>query len=326
MRVSRKLREQLKSGLHDLFLIGQKVGWDILPRHFYSAIPDIRELCRHESWKRPSSMIGVAGTDIESQMGFLRECCLPPLQERLRQGGIYEHACRENGERGYGFVEADFLYCFVAAKRPNRIVQVGSGVSTAVILLAANEVGYVPQVTCIDPFPTEYLTRMARTTLIELIPKDAQEVDLNIPTGLDKGDLLFIDSTHTVRPGSEVNRLILEVLPRLPSGFLVHFHDIYFPYDYQASVLTTLFFAGENTLLHAFLTGNQRYSIVVSLSRLHHARPQQMQSVLANYQPTEMNHALYPVRGSSGHSPARRICASCDRSKAEVTSYRRSAS
>lgn len=303
MRVPRKLREQLKSGLHGLFVLGQKLGWDILPRHYYSAIPEIRELQRSESWKRPSSMTGVAGADIESQMSFLRGCCLPPLQERLRRGGIYEDACQANGEPGYGPVEAEFLFCFITTRRPNRIVQVGCGVSTAVILLAAKEADYTPQVICVDPFPTGYLTRTAEHKLIELIPKPAQEVDLKALTGLDAGDLLFVDSTHAVRPGSEVNRIILEVLPRLPSGSFVHFHDIYFPYDYQSSVLNTLFFAGESTLLHAFLIDNQRYSIAVSLSMLHHACPQQMQSLLPNYRPAVMHHGLHRGNGS-GHFPA----------------------
>jgi len=304
MRVPGKLREQLKSGLHGLFVLGQRLGWDILPRHFYSAIPEIRELQRSESWKQPSSMIGVAGADIESQMSFLRGCCLPPLPERLRRGGIYEYACQENGEPGYGQVEAEFLFCFITTKRPNRIVQVGCGVSTAVILLAAKEADYEPEIICVDPFPTEYLAHMAEHKLIELIPKPAQEVDLNVLTGLDAGDLLFVDSTHAVRPGSEVNRIILEVLPCLPSGSFAHFHDIYFPYDYQSAVLTTLFFAGESTLLHAFLIYNQRYSIMVSLSMLHHACPQQMQSLLPNYRPAVMHYGLHTMGEGSGHFPS----------------------
>lgn len=251
MSVSRSLREQLKSVLHGLFVFGQRLGWDILPRHFYSSIPEIRQLQRSESWKRPSSMTGIAGADIESQMSFLSGCCLPPLQERVRRGDIYEYACQENGEPGYGSVEAEFLFCFIVTRRPKRIVQVGCGVSTAVILLAAKEAGYTPQVVCVDPFPNGYLTRTAERKLIELIPKPAQEVDIKILTGLAAGDLLFVDSTHAVRPGSEVNRIILEVLPRLPSGSFVHFHDIYFPYDYQSSVLSTTFFWGEST--HALL-------------------------------------------------------------------------
>jgi hypothetical protein len=293
----------MKSGLHDLFLFGQKAGFDILPRHFYSSVPDIGELRRNESWKRPSSMIGVAGTDIESQVCFLRDCCFP-FQERLRRGDIHEHACHANGEPGYGFVEAEFLFCFIATKRPNRIVQVGSGVSTAVILLAAKEADYRPQVVCIDPFPTSYLTRLAERKEITLIARKAQETDLNVLTGVDAGDLLFIDSTHTVRPGSEVNRLVFEVLPRLTSGCFVHFHDIYFPYDYQTSVLTTLFFSGESALLHAFLINNQRYSIAVSLSMLHHACPTQIQSMIPNYRPAVMDHGLHTVRNGAGHFPS----------------------
>jgi hypothetical protein len=304
MRVRRKLREQMKSGLHRFFVLGQRLGWDVLPRHFYSAIPNIRELQRSESWKRPSSMTGVAGADIESQLSFLRGCCLLPLPKRLKQGGIYEHACGENGQPGYGPVEADFLYCFITTKRPNRIVQVGCGVSTAVILLAAKEANYRPEIICVDPFPTGYLTRTAEQKLIELISKPAQEVDLEVLTGLNAGDLLFVDSSHAMRPGSEVNWIILEILPRLPSASFVHFHDIYFPYDYQSRILTTLFFAGESTLLHAFLIDNQRYSIAVSLSMLHYACPQQMQSLLTNYQPAAMHYGLHTTDGGSGHFPS----------------------
>jgi hypothetical protein len=304
MRVRRKLREQIKSGLHRLFVLGQRFGWDVLPRHFYSAIPNVRELQRSESWKRPSSMTGVAGADIESQLSFLRACCLPPLPKRLKQGGIYEHACRENGQPGYGPVEADFLYCFITTKRPNRIVQVGCGVSTAVILLAAKEANYRPEIICVEPFPTEYLTRIARQKLIELISKPAQEVDSEVFTSLDVGDLLFVDSSHAMRPGSEVNRIILEGLPRLVSGTYVHFHDIYFPYDYQSSVLTTLFFAGESTLLHAFLIENRRFSVAVSLSMLHHACPHQLQSLLTNYRPASMHYGLHTAEKRSGHFPS----------------------
>jgi predicted O-methyltransferase YrrM len=248
-------------------------------------------------------MEGVAGADIGAQLSFLRECCLPPLPERL-QSGIHQYACKENGQPGYGPVEADFLYCFISTKRPNKIVQVGCGVSTAIMLLAAKEANYKPEIICVDPLPTEYLTRTAQQKLIELIAEPAQEVDLEVLTRLGIGDLLFVDSSHTMRPGSEVNRIILEVLPRLPSGSFVHFHDIYFPYDYQSSVLTTLFFSGESTLLHAFLIENRRYSIAISLSMLHHACPKQMQSLLTNYRPAAMHYGLHTIEQGSGHFPS----------------------
>ena len=314
MRASlgRRLREQFKSGLHGLFLTGQRLGVDILPRHFYSGIPDVRELRRSESWKKALSMTGVAGSGLESQMCLLREWCLP-FQDRLRRGGIHEYACRENGEPGYGPVEADFLYCFVASKQPLRVVQVGAGVSTAVILQAAQEAGYSPRVVCVDPYPTGYLTRLAEAKRIELLREKAQEVDLAVFTGLEAGDLLFVDSSHAIRPGSEVNRIILEALPRLKSGCFVHFHDISFPYDYQPSVLNTLFFPGESTLLHAFLIDNRRYSIAVSLSMLHHGCARQMQKVLPNYRPAAMDYGLESA-GDSGHFPSATYLVAADES------------
>ena len=152
-------------------------------------------------------MPGVAGADIESQLAFFQTCCAP-LTERMKQGGIHAFACHENGAVGYGPAEADFLFCFITTHRPQKIVQVGCGVSTAVILLAAKEAGYQPQIVCIEPYPTAYLSRLAEQKFIHLIPKPAQEVDLDVFTNLAAGDLLFIDSSHTVRPGSEVNRII----------------------------------------------------------------------------------------------------------------------
>jgi hypothetical protein len=129
-------------------------------------------------------------------------------------------------------------------------------------------------------------------------------VDLKVLAGVDAGDLLFVDSTHAMRPGSEVNRIVLDVLPRLPPGASVHFHDIYFPYDYQSTVLRTLFFGGESTLLHAFLIHNRRYSIAVSLSMLHHACPEQMQLWLPNYRPAAMHYGLHEGGAAPGHFPS----------------------
>ncbi len=183
-------------------------------------------------------------------------------------------------------------------------MQIGSGVSTAVILLAAKEAGYKPDIVCIDTFPTEYLVAAAKRGLIELIPTSAQEVELELLTSLGAGDLLFVDSTHAVRAGSEVNRIILEVLPRLAPGCLVHFHDMYFPYDYQSSVLKTLFFSSETSLLQAFLINIHQCSIAVSLSMLHHACPERMQPLLPNYRPASMPQGLHPPGELQGHFPS----------------------
>ena len=123
-------------------------------------------------------------------------------------------------------------------------------------------------------------------------------VELDMLTDLRDNGLLFIDSTHTVKPGSEVNYLILEVLPRLPTGSWVHFHDIYFPYDYPRNMMTTnLVFPNESVLLHAFLTDNQKYTLRASLSMLHYEKSSDLQSFLPNYRPSKNLHGMAASEG-----------------------------
>ena len=298
----RQIKTLGKRGLRRLFEAGQRLGVDVLPRHYYSEVPDFHELRAGDDWKRPRSMVGVLGADPDEQLRFVEACCPPELVERLGAGDVHSAACSENGEPGYGAVEADFLHAFVAARRPSKVVQVGCGVSTAVILRAAGEAGYTPQVLCVEPYPNDFLRRADRDGRIELVPEKAQRVPLELLTELGPNDLLFVDSSHAVRPGSEVNRLVLEVLPRLDAGVFVHFHDIYFPYDYQRGLLADeLFFCNESVLLQAFLTGNPRYAIRASLSMLHYDRPGALRSLLPNYRPAEDE---YGLGRNDGHFPA----------------------
>jgi Methyltransferase domain len=296
-------KEYAKQSLHSLFALGQHLGVDILPRHFYSEIPDFRELRKSETWKAPRSMYGVLGVDVDQQLSFVQDCVTDQMRDILLEKDIYESACLDNEARGFGPIEAEFLFCFIVRHRPQRIIQVGAGVSTAVLLHAARTLDYQPAITCIDPYPTHYLERSSEKGQINLISKRAQDVDLQLFLDIGAGDLLFVDSTHTVKPGSEVNLLTLEVLPRLQFGSHVHFHDIYFPYDYPNSLMTTTFFPNESVFLHAFLVGNARYSVTASLSMLHHAKPRDLQVLLPHYKPETMDHGLQ-TRPGSGHFPS----------------------
>jgi hypothetical protein len=298
----RRLKNIGKRALRRLFELGQRSGFDILPRHFYSEIPDIRELRAADGWKSRHSMIGVRGTDIDEQFEFVETCCAAHLS-RLERGDLYEQACGTNGEPGFSPIDADLLYCFVRSVRPAKIVQIGCGVSTAIILSAAAESpGYTPEVVCIEPYPTDFLKRAADSGQIRLVVEKAQSVAIEELTQLGENGFLFVDSTHAVKPGSEVNRIILEVLPRLGSGNWVHFHDIYFPYNYQRGLLDDeLFFSNESVLLHAFLIENAMFTIRASQSMLHHADPSRLARSLPNYRPAGNDHGL---RASSGHFPA----------------------
>ena len=141
---------------------------------------------------------------------------------------------------GYGEIEAEVLFGFVASRRPRRVIQIGCGVSTAVMLMAAAKADYKPEIVCIEPYPSAYLREAESKGLIRLVVEPAQVVDFDVIADLGDDDLLFVDSTHAVKPGSEVNYLIHEVLPRLRPGAWVHFHDIYFPYDYARDTLVAI--------------------------------------------------------------------------------------
>jgi len=291
------LKRQFKSigkrGLRRLFEAGQRLGVDVLPRHYYSEVPDFADLRAAEDWKQPRSMAGVRGVETAGQLEFVADCCPPDVVERLRYAGVYARACEANGETGFGPAEADFLYAFILGRRPAKVVQVGCGVSTAVILHATADAGYTPEVVCVEPYPNAFLKQADRDGRVELVPAKAQAVPLEILTELGANGFLFVDSSHAVRPGSEVNRVVLEVLPRLASGSFVHFHDIFFPYDYQRGLLNDeLFFCNESVLLHAFLSGNPRYAIAASLSMLHYADPAALQAHLPHYRPAGNHHGL----------------------------------
>jgi hypothetical protein len=195
--VKRRLKEFFKSQLHTLFAQGQRLGFDILPRHFYSEIPDLRILRGTDSWKKPYSLIGVPGASAADQSAWLQAMVPPAVQSDLKQKDVHQLACRDNGEDGYGPVEADVLHCFVLKHRPRQIFQIGCGVSTAICLRAAAEAGYRPRIICVEPYPTEFLRRAAAQKDIELVMQKLQDMDPQCVTELADGDLFFVDSSHT---------------------------------------------------------------------------------------------------------------------------------
>lgn len=300
--MTRALKNLIKRLLRRGFEVGQRVGVDVLPRHFYSQIPSIEELRKGTAWKRPRDMSSVRGHAVAQQLKFAERICERDIVERAIRDQIYEQACASNGEPGFGPIEAVFLYAFIRMERPRRIVQVGSGVSSAVILAAARDAQYTPELCCIDPYPTEYLKREAAARRIELVAEPAQTVIVERAKKLRGGDLLFVDSTHVVKPGGEVNVIVLDVLPWLPAGTWVHFHDILFPFDYTPQVVTEdLFFPQESTLLHAFLSCNDRYEICASMSMLHYEAPARLTELLPSYVSAGNDAGL---QTTAGHFPS----------------------
>ena len=210
------IKNTLKSVWRSVFEVGQAVGVDILPRHFYSQIPHIKQLRQDKSWRSPMSMHGVNASDVAQQLEFARQCVTADCAPKMADLEIHTTAIKENmQDGGYGPAEALFLYCYTRSMKPRKVIQVGCGVSTSIILRAAADAGYKPEIVCVEPYPSQFLQSASAAGKIKLIAERAQTVNLSTLTDLQAGDLFFVDSTHTVKAGSEVNRIILEVLPRV---------------------------------------------------------------------------------------------------------------
>lgn len=288
-----------------IFQFLQKFGINLLPKHFYSNIPDFSSMAKEHFWKKELSMVGVNGADIKSQLEFVGECIDSISNKSILSGAnIHNTAIEEQKEYGYGIIESDFLYAFVIAQKPKKIVQIGCGVSTSIILRACKAIDHKPQIVCVEPYPSNYLKDLDQKGIIKLVSEKAQVFDPEKVTNLDSGDLFFVDSTHTVKPGSEVNRIILEFLPRLNKGVFVHFHDIFFPFDYQRNLMETVFFWSESTLLHAYLINNSSCTIRVSQSMLHYKAKSELKKLFPNYTPQEDDHGLPNKLSKELHFPS----------------------
>jgi len=167
--------------------------------------------------------------------------------------------------KGFNPLDAAILYAMIRRNKPRRIVEIGSGMSTVVILSAIRDGRITSSLTCIEPYLPDYLEQH-RDEITEIIEKPLQEVSPDLFTGLERDDVLFIDSTHVVRFDSDVVYEVLEILPQLKEGVIVHVHDIFFPDNYPENWLTRFrYFWAEQYMLQAFLCMNHSFKIEVPL-------------------------------------------------------------
>jgi hypothetical protein len=291
-----RFRDRVKALASSLWRIGERCGVHVLPVHFYSSQPNIHALEQTRAvWAKPSALPGI-DADADRQVEALRGICTPYRHE-YQEARSFTWATEKGFGRGYGPIEAQALHAFVRHAKPARLLEVGSGVSTYCAYVAAElnrRDGAPCAITCIEPYPRAPLRELPVT----LIDRPVQTVPIATFTALRENDILFIDSTHAVRAGGDVNFLVLEVLPRLAPGVLVHVHDIYLPYDYSPQELDVVWFHwSETSLIRALLTDNPRLQIVAALSQLHHERPAALRELFPDYTPRPMTDGLFP-RGS----------------------------
>lgn len=248
----------------------RKIGVFPIRNHYYEPLFDASRLKRPLSHDRDLPGIDL---NVSAQLSFLSRLNysseLVELKMDRKRVGLDEFSLSPvNFQSG----DAEFLYQFIRAVKPRRIVEIGSGNSTKLARIALrrnfSESGFTANQTCIEPYEMSWLEKLDG---IQVIRKRVEDLTLDWSRELSSGDLLFVDSSHMIRRQGDVLKEYLEILPRLASGVYIHIHDIFTPKDYPESWLVkNVRFWDEQYLLEALLSNSERYEIVAGVNYLMH--------------------------------------------------------
>lgn len=279
----RRLRSALVRGLSRPL---HRLGFDLELRNFYSPIPDVDSIPAG-LWERPGSLAGV-DLDLGSQLRYVSQELAPLMAEF--DPSPRQTACTHEYYTGNGLFEgadADLLYAMVRHHRPRRMLEFGAGFSTLVTAraCAANTAyGRPAELVSHDPeasAPADPIDGLSAVRSVR-----AQDVAPEVFASLTAGDVLFIDSSHTVKVGGDVPFLLLEVIPRLAPGVVVHVHDVFLPWEYPREWLArNRWYWAEQHLLQALLVGNQALEVMVAGHALWRAHPAELERLLPHLDP-----------------------------------------
>lgn len=242
----------------------QTAGFTVLPNHFYSPVPDMTAI--GEALTAPLSLPGV---------NFRVPAQLALLSELTRFRSEYD-AFRERGHDAVGKfrfggaippIDAELTYAMLRHLKPKRLIEVGAGLSTLLMaeaLVANRADGIAAHFASIDPYPTAVLNEPFEG-LSEQIQLPVEKAPAELFASLEDGDVLFIDSSHVLKPGNDVEFEYLQLLPSLRPGVIVHVHDIFLPRPYHPAWLTEeRIFWNEQYLLAAFLSCNSDFEVLLA--------------------------------------------------------------
>lgn len=257
---------------------------------YHSPIPDIDDLVARHVWDVRSGLLGIA----------FRERAQLTLLKTL--GHNWSHECKWSRQPTANSTEfylnnPSFSYGCAASThgmirefKPTQVVEIGSGMSSLVIARALTLNRDIDGVTSeyfiVDPHPRYFVKEL---TAVSGVRK--QRVELMNPKffdRLERNSILFIDSSHIVRIGGDVNYLFHDVLPRLANGVIVHLQDIAMPFEYGISYATSNDFRQfwtEQYLLQSFLCYNSEFETLLAVNYLLNDHLQQFRAAFPDYDP-----------------------------------------
>jgi hypothetical protein len=269
--MSGKLRERLFKAFHEknalqryvarrcLFDLFQRLGVHITGDHFYEIVPDTKLVARKYS-QEPRDFAGIEWRFPESEqraVSLVKRHAVEFLAASSRFGFR---------EKNYYFrgIDALMLYCFLRDLKPGKMVEIGQGYSTRIALAAlernALETKTRPMLVSVDPYPRFSANELPSCLALEVIQEEAQNVQWE-PL-LENCAFLFVDSSHVYKFGSDVAFEFNNLYPRLPSGMVLHVHDIFSPYEYPREwIVQDKLFWNEQYLLECFLMYNSAFEV-----------------------------------------------------------------
>jgi predicted O-methyltransferase YrrM len=236
------------------------------PGHFYSPLPSMEDIKKHAAriWgKNPSRLPGI---DLNTEEQLSLAVQFQAFHQDLPFGDQEQEQLRYYyGNNFYPKGDGQTLYHMIRHLTPKNIIEIGSGFSSAVIL-DTNELFFDNAISCkfVEPYPDRLMSLLKKDDLtrIEVASGKLQDIELETFSVLLENDILFVDSTHVSKLDSDVNYILFSILPHLESGVYIHFHDIFYPFEYPKKWLLEGRAWNEAYLLRAFLQYNKAFKIV----------------------------------------------------------------
>jgi hypothetical protein len=255
--------------------------------HYYSPVPDNRALAREPArsrvWPpRPRATPGIDWRE-EQQVALVRDTLALQPECVFPSGPTGDPRDYHAGSEMFSRLDAWLLQGILRHFRPRRMIEVGCGWSSLVTARVNREyLGNALHFTCIEPYPPDFLGE-GIDGITELIASPVEELSIDPFLQLGDGDVLFIDSSHTVKTGGDVVFLFEEVLPRLAPGVVVHIHDIFLPFDYPQEWVMTGRAWNEQYLVRSFLAFNSAFDILVGVGWMTHNHPEVLAEAIPGY-------------------------------------------
>lgn len=265
----------------------RKLGYTLIADHFYQPIANERDICLYQNKQRPLPALSF---DLDRQSAQAHTL-LENYSAEFNNDDILCAFGYSRNSSTFGRGDAEFLYSLIREKKPGRIVEIGGG-SSSQIILAALKQNFVQNqkptnLTIVEPFPGKDYAELDLSFLeFTLLEKPVQSVEIDLFQQLQANDLLFVDSSHVFKHGSDVEFEFMQIYPTLNSGVFVHIHDIFIPFDYPVEWnKKRYFFWNEQYFLESFLSFNSRYEVFAALAMLFHYHNEIFQQTMKAFLP-----------------------------------------